>query len=130
MPTALIFTTSVSVTISPKPIPSFAFSSSATAWASEAVGTVKVSVLTPPIPAPLWTIMSTLMFALARGKKIAATVPGRSGSPRKVTRASFLSWAMPVTSCCSMFNSSIFSSPTIRVPGRSSNDERTWSGML
>ena len=44
--------------------------------------------------------------------------------------ASFLSWAMPVTSCRSMLISSICSSPTIRVPGLSSNDESTCSAML
>ena len=130
MPTALTFTTSVSVTTSSKPIASFAFSSSATAWASDPVGTVNVSVLDLPVPAPLWTIMSTLMLALASGAKIAATVPGLSGRPVSVTLASFLSWAIPVTSCFSMSSSSILSSPTISVPGLSSNDERTCSAML
>src|SRR6185312_3866594 len=130
MPTALTFTTSVLVMRWSKPISAFAFSSAATAWASEAVGTVKVSELDRPVPAPLWTIMSTLMLAAASGAKIAATVPGLSGNPVSVTRASFLSWAIPVTSWRSMLSSSIFSSPTIRVPGRSSKDERTCSGML
>ena len=47
--------------------------------------------------------MSTLMLASASGAKIAATAPGLSGRPVRVIRASFLSWAMPVMSCRSMF---------------------------
>jgi hypothetical protein len=47
-PTALTFTTSVSVRISSKPISPCAFSSTSTLWASEAVGTVKVRSLFSP----------------------------------------------------------------------------------
>ena len=79
IPTALTFTTSVSVLIVPKPIVPFTFSSSATACSSDAFGTVKVSSLSSPARGAIWMIMSTLMLASASGLKIAATVPVGQG---------------------------------------------------
>ena len=48
--------------------------------------------------APLdWAIVSTLMLASASGWKIAAAIPGRSGTRVSVMRATSVSWAMPRT---------------------------------
>ena len=53
------------------------------------------------------------------------TTPGRSGTPRIVTRASSLTRAAPVTVAPSRRASP---SATIQVPGASENELRTWIG--
>ena len=48
--------------------------------------------------APLdWAIVSTLILASARAWKMAAAMPGRSGTRISVIRATSVSWAMPRT---------------------------------
>ena len=53
-----------------------------------AFDTVKVRSVVPPPSATFWTIMSTLMLASAKGPKIAAATPGRSGTRFSVILAS------------------------------------------
>jgi hypothetical protein len=68
-----------------------------------------------------WTIMSTRTPASASGRKTRAAIPGRSGTPKIVTFASELSWAMPEMIACS-----IASSLSIHVPSSPEKEERTW----
>ena len=67
-------------------------------------------------------IMSTTMLASDSGWKILAAVPGLSGTPMRVTFASFLSAVTPLTSTASI----CFSSGTTHVPSLWLKLERTW----
>ena len=121
MPTTEILATLASVMTRLKPILSLRSSSSAWVRASSALGTVKVTSVSPLSRPTFWMIMSTLIPASPSGVKISATAPGRSGTRVSTTRASFLSCAIPVTVWRSMFSfsmiSSISASETIIVPG-------------
>ena len=64
--------------------------------ASSADGTVKEMFEIPPTPASC-TIMSTVMLARAIALKIALLVPGLSGTPLSVIRASSMVTAAPLT---------------------------------
>ena len=77
-----------------------------------------------PSALAFWMIMSTTMPAAATGPKSCAASPGRSGTPRTVSLASFWSDATPATETSSMLGSS----STTHVPSVSLNDERTWTG--
>src|SRR5438094_7273810 len=81
MPTALIFTTSVSVMIDSNPIVSFAFSSAATAWASEALGTVRGRELALAVAGARGAVMSTWTLAAASGAGAGGAGAGGSGGP-------------------------------------------------
>ena len=71
--------------------------------------------------APMFcTIMSTLTPASASGPKIAAAMPGRSGTPITVIFASSREWATPLTT----LHSTISSSSQTSVPGTSSKLEQ------
>ncbi|MBT9149281.1 MAG: hypothetical protein DDT28_00704 [Dehalococcoidia bacterium] len=72
-----------------------------------------------------WTMVSTLIFALANASKIALAIPGLSGTPITVTLAILKSWAMPLT----LFLISIGTPPRIRVPGLSLNEDATMIGI-
>jgi len=90
-PTTLTLQTLVLVIASLKPIFSCAFWRTSVVCASDALGTVNVISASWPATGVLCTIMSTLIPASASGAKMDATVPGRSGMPVRVMRASFLS---------------------------------------
>ncbi len=81
-----------------------AFSSSAAAWAALSVArrsswmTVNETSARPSAPT-FCTIMSTEIALAAIFENIARLVPGVSGTPRIVTRASFLASAAPPTGC-------------------------------
>ena len=65
----------------------------------------------------------------ATSVKIAAALPGTSGTPTTVILASLRSWATPAMMACSMVLPSVGSSTT-HVPSSWENEERTWIGML
>ena len=81
-------------------------------------GTVNEMSVVPSVDV-FWTIMSTLMSADAIGSNNRAAMPGKSGTPRMVSLASDVSWAIPLMTACSMVVS------FTQVPGLSLNDERT-----
>ena len=70
-------------------------------------GQVKLISVTPSSET-FWMIMSTETFAAARRENTLAATPDMSGTPRRVTLTSEVSWAMPVTTA-----SSISSVPSI-----------------
>ena len=66
--------------------------------------------------------MSTLTFASASAVKMRPAMPGLSGTPRSVMRASSVEWVTAVISGRSM----VSSSPTTKVPGSSLKLDRQW----
>ncbi len=73
-----------------------------------------------------WTIVSTLMPASASGSNRRAAMPGWSGTPRRVMRATSVSSAIPET----LLRCSIMLAPPMRVPGASLKLEATRMGTL
>ena len=69
-----------------------------------------------------WMIMSMLTFATASAVAIRPAMPGVSGTPLIVTRASSLECVTAVMSGCS----TVSSSPTTTVPGSSVKADRQW----
>ena len=83
------------------------------AWRPSADDTVNDMSVTPSWLA-VWTMTSAAISASARGAKIDAAMPGRSGTPTTESRATCSSCAMPRT----RFRSSmIASSEQMMVPG-------------
>ncbi len=77
-----------------------------------------------------WTIMSMLTPARATSWKMAAALPGTSGTPTTVILASLRSCATPAMMACSMVGSSGSNMlPVTVVPVRSENELRTCTGM-
>ena len=68
--------------------------------------------------------MSTLTFASASARNIAAAIPGSSGTPQTVTFDCDVSGTSPVTIACSI----VGSSSTTQVPGSQVKADRTCSG--
>ena len=66
--------------------------------------------------------MSTLTFASASAVKILPAMPGWSGTPSSVIRASSVECVTAVIRGRSI----VSSSPTTKVPGSSVNEERQW----
>ena len=81
-----------------------------------AAGTVNdMSAGAPSDSGSFWMIMSTLTFASASAVKIPPAMPGWSGTPSSVTRASSVECVTAVIRGCSI----VSSSPTTKVPGSS-----------
>src|SRR5215204_2400361 len=86
-------------------------------------GTVKdMSAAEPSVSGSFWMIMSTLTLASASAVKMRPAMPGWSGTPSSVTRASSRECVTAVIRGRSI----VSSSPTTKVPGSSVNEERQW----
>ena len=83
-------------------------------------GSVKLTSVRPSCET-FWTIMSTPTPSSATERKIAAAMPGRSGTSWIVTLASVSSHATPEISASSIRTSS----STIHVPASSVNEDAT-----
>ncbi len=124
IPTTETLATSASWVTPEAPISPAAASAVRSVSARSPLATVKLTSVAPPVET-FWTIMSTTIFRAAIVRNTEWTTPGRSGTPRRVIRASSLARAAPVTATPSRRASS---SPTIHVPGASENELRTWIG--
>ncbi len=106
-------------------IPSSARSGASAAWAAgtSSRGTVKdMSARCPSVTGSFWMIMSMLTFDSASAVVTRPAIPGVSGTPLSVTRASPVEWVTAVMSGCS----TVSSSETTTVPGPSSKLDRQW----
>ena len=109
--------------ISPKPSSACSASSDSRASATSSRGTVNdMSARWPSDCGSFWMIMSTLMFASASAVSTRPAMPGTSGSPVRVIRASAVEWVTAVMSARSI----VCSSSWITVPGPSSKLDRQW----
>ena len=86
-------------------------------------GTVKdMSAIAPSETGSFWMIMSTFTFASASAVKMRPAMPGWSGTPSSVMRASSVECVTAVIRGRSI----VSSSPTTKVPGSSVKEERQW----
>ena len=86
-----------------KPSSARSASSDSRAVATSSRGTVKdMSARWPSASGSFWMIMSTLMFASASAVSTRPAMPGSSGSPLRVIRASAVECVTAVTSGRSM----------------------------
>ena len=95
-------------------------SSSALARSVSPRATVKLISLLLSRPMD-WRMMSTLIRFFAKREKILKAIPGSSAKPTKASRATFLSFATPLTWDFSMF----FTTSLTFVPGFPVKLERT-----
>jgi hypothetical protein len=108
------------------PSSSFTGSSESSAASRSARGTVNdMSAWAPSDSGSFWMIMSTFTFASASAVSTRPAMPGLSGSPVRVIRASSVECVTAVTSGRSM----VVCSSTTKVPGPSSKLDRQWMGM-
>jgi len=98
--------------------------SAATASSPSSDGTVKVMSLVPSRPTDC-RMISTLMCALATREKILNAMPGSSGRPMMVTRATLVSLATPLISIFSILVTSL-----TLVPGTGFRLDSTSSSTL
>ena len=95
------------------------------------IGRVKEMSVRPVAAEAFWTMTSMLISASAMTSKILAALPIWSGTPTMVIFASPRSEATPVIMACSIslpFFMSVW--PVTQVPGLSSNELRTCTGMF
>ena len=109
--------------MAPKPSSASSGSSASRAAPRSSRGTVNdMSARWPSDSGSFWMIMSTFTFASASAVSTRPAMPGRSGSPSSVIRASAVEWVTAVTSGRSIVSSSSWTT----VPAPSSKLERQW----
>ena len=102
-------------------------SSARRAVSTSSLGTVNdSSAFAPADRGSFWMIMSMLTLASASAVVTRPAMPGESGRPMSVTRASPREWVTAVMRGFSMFLSLASSSETTNVPSESSKLERQW----